>query len=165
MGVVREETYIEKDYIKSLYDPVNRLNKYLKTQHLSLSAAEYRDDVIDVAWVLFQYNKSAARGNDLWSVNMLHHVMIHLARVLFHRYNPNRAQLGLKTIEMSLEENLRVKIRDIYQNITPYDHSNAVKLIKEVVSDEADWILSNLEEGDHIKAFFKKMISPTNQHT
>ncbi|WP_286180668.1 nucleotidyltransferase domain-containing protein [Bacillus sp. ISL-37] len=99
---VTEKTFIEKDFFKVIYDPANLLEKHKNTQNLRLSADEFQDAVDDIAWFLFQYKKSAARGNDLWSVNMLNQVMSHLSRVLLHRYKPERAQLGLKTVETSL---------------------------------------------------------------
>ncbi|GAM12466.1 nucleotidyltransferase domain-containing protein [Mesobacillus selenatarsenatis] len=86
---VTEKTFIEKDSFKVIYDPDHRLEKFKKTQNLRLSADEFQDAVDDIAWFLFQYKKSAARGNDLWSVNMLNQVTSHLSRVLLHRYKPN----------------------------------------------------------------------------
>ncbi|WP_228550233.1 nucleotidyltransferase domain-containing protein [Salinibacillus xinjiangensis] len=87
---VTEKTFKEKDYFKVLYDPQNRLEKFHKTQNLMLSSDEFRDDVMDVVWFLFQYKKSADRGNDIWSVSMLRHVMIHLGRVWFYYTIINR---------------------------------------------------------------------------
>jgi len=121
---VTEETFIEKDYFKIIHDPHHRLEKYRTSQSLSLSPGEYQDAVDDIAWFLFQYKKSAARGNDLWSVNLLKHVMAHLARVLLHRYKPERAQLGMKTVKSSLPDAIIKEVLDIQENITPNKHQN-----------------------------------------
>lgn len=116
---VTEHTYIEKDFMKVLYDPNYKLEKYKQTQNLKLSDQEFQDAVDDVAWFLFQYKKSSARGNDIWSVSMLHHVMTHLSRILLYHYNFDIAQLGLKTLEISLPEGIVLQIKLIYENITP----------------------------------------------
>lgn len=103
---VTEKTYDAKDYIKVLYDPEGKMEKYMKNQNLTLADSEFQDDVDDVAWFLFQYINSSKRGNDIWAVHMLQHVMNHLSRILLHRYRPERAQLGTKTIETSLNKEI-----------------------------------------------------------
>lgn len=122
---VTESTYIEKDFLKVLYDPQLKMEKYKQTQNLNLSKQEFQDAVDDVAWFLFQYNKSSARGNDIWSVSMLHQVMTHLARVLLHRYNPERAQLGLKTLQISLPNNILNALNEVYEHMTNKNHPHA----------------------------------------
>lgn len=156
---VTEQTYIEKDFIKVLYDPNNNLHKYKQNQNLELSDDEFQDAVDDTAWFLFQYKKSAARGNDIWSVNMLHHVMTNLSRVLLHKYNPNRAQLGLKTIEKSLPEKIFNQIKLIYENMTPEKHNRAVILICELLENESEWIFSNVADPEKIKPLWERMVS------
>ncbi|WP_407272865.1 nucleotidyltransferase domain-containing protein [Radiobacillus sp. PE A8.2] len=158
---VTEDTYVEKDYIKVLFDPNHLLDKYKETQHLTLSSAEFQDDVNDVSWFLFQYKKSADRGNDLWSVSMLHHAMIHVARVLLHRYKPERAQLGLKALETSLSEEILVRINNILQFLTPNNHKKGVMLICALMANETEWILSNLENRESTAAFLETMIHKT----
>ncbi|WP_144513916.1 nucleotidyltransferase domain-containing protein [Bacillus sp. FJAT-22090] len=135
---VTENTYIEKDFLKVLYDPHLKMEKYKQTQNLNLSEIEFQDAVDDVAWFLFQYKKSAARGNDIWSVSMLHQVSTHLARVLLHRYNPERAQLGLKTLQTSLPKEVMHAINEVYDHMTPQKHPHAVKLICELLSEITD---------------------------
>ncbi|MFS0777565.1 nucleotidyltransferase domain-containing protein [Neobacillus sp. 3P2-tot-E-2] len=156
---VTEHTYIEKDYIKVLYDPYNKLDKFKQKQNLKLSKAEFQDAVDDIAWFLFQYKTSSARGNELWSVTMLHHVMTHFSRVLLHKYNPNRAQLGMKTIETSLPIELVSLTKRIYKNITPQKHKQAVKLICEILSTETPWIFNEVANPDKIKPLWERMIT------
>jgi hypothetical protein len=156
---VTEHTYIEKDYIKVLYDPYNKLDQFKQNQNLKLSKAEFQDAVDDIAWFLFQYKTSSARGNDLWSVTKLHHVMTHLSRVLLHKYNPNRAQLGMKTIETSLPIELVSLTKRIYENITPRKHKQAVKLICEILSKETSWIFNEVANPDKIKPLWERMIT------
>jgi predicted nucleotidyltransferase len=156
---VTEHTYIEKDFIKVLYDPYNKLDKFKQNQNLKLSGVEFQDAVDDIAWFLFQYKKSAARGNDIWSVTMLHQVMTHLSRVLLHRYNPNRAQLGIKTIETSLPAEVVHLTKLVYENITPQKHQQAVKLICELLSNETEWIFTDVANPGKIKPLWERMIT------
>lgn len=155
---VTKETFSEKDYFKVLYDPNQMLDEFVETQNLTLSEEELKDDIIDVAWFLFQYKKSTARGNDIWSVKMLTNVMQHLARVLLHRYNPERAQLGLKTIEKSLPEAIVNKLNDIFEQITPNNHQKAAYMLSNLLSGEAAWIFAQLVAGDQAIELLNKMI-------
>ena len=155
---VTEESFPEKDYFKVLYDPNDLLEKFSTTQGLTLTEIEYRDDVMDVAWFLFQYKKAAARGNDIWAVRMLTNVMYHLTRVLLHRYAPNRAQLGLKTIGHSLPKPIANEIGKIFEHITPLEHAKGAYLISELVEKQLEWIHSHLIQGAQIKLFLDKMI-------
>lgn len=156
---VTEHTYIEKDFLKVLYDPNNKLEKYLKTQSLTLSDQEFQDAVDDIAWFLFQYKKSAARGNNIWSVNMLHQVMTHLARALLHKYNPERAQLGLKALEASLPKEIVNEIEVIYENLTPQKHQQGAQFICELLLKETEWVFSKVSDPDKIKPLWERMVS------
>ncbi len=156
---VTEHTYIEKDFMKVLFDPNNKLEKFKQNQNLKLSDNEFQDAVDDVAWFLFQYKKSSARGNDIWLVSMLHHVMTHLSRVLLHRYNPDRAQLGMKTIETSLPEGVVRVINQVFKNMTPQKHKHAAQLICELLSNETEWVLSCVADPVKIKPLWERMVS------
>lgn len=156
---VTEQTFIEKDFFKVIYDPDQRLEKYKTSQNLRLSSAEFQDCVDDTVWFLFQYMNSNARGNDLWSVNMLHNVMSHVSKILLHRYNPERAQLGLKTIETALPRELVDEIRQIYENITPVKHRKAVILIYDLLNCESDWLFSEIPVPAKIKPLWDVMIT------
>jgi hypothetical protein len=112
---------------------INRLERFEASQTLRLSPEEFQDAVDDIAWFLFQYKKSSARGNDLWSVNMLNHVMTHLAKVLLHRYRPERAQLGLKVLESSLPDAIIENVRQIQENLTPQKHQIACVLLRDLL--------------------------------
>lgn len=156
---VTEKTFIEKDFFKVIHDPDELLSKFVASQNLRLSEREFQDAVDDIAWFLFQYKKATARGNDLWSVNMLNHVMTHLARVLLYRYNPERAQLGLKTAEASLPEDIVHIVQKIQENLTPKKHLNAAIELRELLNREADWIFSKLSNPEKIKPLWDKLIT------
>ena len=156
---VTEQTYIEKDYIKVLYDPAYKLEKFKQNQNLTLSKEEFQDAVDDIAWFLFQYKKAGARGNDIWSVYMLHHVLSNLSKVLLHRYNPNRAQLGLKTMEVSLPKEIVYFTKKIYDNITPKKHNEAVKILDELLVNESEWIFAEVANPDKIRPLWERMIN------
>lgn len=155
---VTMESFVEKDYFKVLYDPDNLLDNFIDTQGLALTESEYRDDVMDVAWFLFQYKKAAARGNGIWAVKMLTNVLDHLARVLLFRYAPNRAQLGLKTIDKSLPNSIVSAFEEIIEHLSPHKHSKASHLISKLILEEIEWINLHITQGDQIKCFLRKMI-------
>ncbi|WP_313894425.1 nucleotidyltransferase domain-containing protein [Psychrobacillus sp.] len=155
---VTEHTYVEKDFLKVLYDPMDKLKKYLHTQNLQLSEEEFQDAVDDIVWFLFQYKKSSARGNDIWSVSMLHQVMSHLAKVLLHRYSPNRAQLGLKTIESSIPKEIVQDITYILEHITPSNHKYAAGLISKLLQKEAEWVFTKAINPQKIKPFWDRIV-------
>ncbi|MED4206283.1 nucleotidyltransferase domain-containing protein [Neobacillus mesonae] len=155
---VTADTFVEKDYFKVLYDPKHLLDPYKGTQSLELSEDEFRDDVNDVAWFLFQYKKAAARGNSIWAVKMLTNVLHHLARVLLSRYAPHRAQLGLKTVQRNLDHDIVLKIENILEHNTPSGHPMAARLICSLVSPELKWICQHVTGADHIKLFLEKMV-------
>ncbi|MGV2941405.1 nucleotidyltransferase domain-containing protein [Mesobacillus sp. LC4] len=156
---VTEKTFIEKDFFKVIYDPDELLSKFVASQNLRLSEREFQDAVDDIAWFLFQYKKATARGNDLWSVNMLNHVMTHLARALLYRYKPERAQLGLKTAETSLPEDIVHIVQKIQENLTPKNHLNAAIDLRELLNREADWIFTQLSNPAKIKPLWDKVIT------
>ncbi|MFC4409054.1 nucleotidyltransferase domain-containing protein [Chungangia koreensis] len=155
---VTEKTYINKDYMKVLNDPENRLQKFEGTQNLKLSGPEFQDAIEYVAWFLFQYKKSADRGNDVWSVNMLHHVTTHLARVLLHRYNPSRAQLGLKALETSLPIEVMKKVRSIFEHMTPSGHGEAARLIVVLLKELDEWAFTEAADPQTIRPLWDRMI-------
>ncbi|TWT06371.1 nucleotidyltransferase domain-containing protein [Planococcus sp. CPCC 101016] len=155
---VTVESFSPKDYFKVLYDPENLLNQFTESQNLKLSEEEYNEHVIDVAWFLFQYRKAGARGNGVWAVKMLSHVLEHLARVLLHRYAPHRAQLGLKTISRSLPPTVFTEIEKISSLMTPADHAAAALHIKHLLAKEMDWIDMQILERNKVMPLMQKMI-------
>lgn len=155
---VTKESFVGGDHFKVLYDPHRLMEEFMGMQGLSLTDEEYRDDVMDVGWFLFQYSKSAARGNDIWSVRMLTNVVHHLGRVLLHRYAPERAKLGLKTIEHSLPNYVVSELTAILEFMTPGKHEQAVVLISRLLDREYEWIrLQWIEEGEQMR-FLRRMI-------
>lgn len=116
-----------KDQLRVLYDPNQQLTDYTGTCDLTLSAQEATDEAIDAVWFLFQYKKAAARGNDLWAVEMLRSALIKFAKVLLHHHAPNRAQLGLKTIPTTLPDGPRLALKAIYDVLTPATHDEAAQ--------------------------------------
>lgn len=143
---VTVESFSTKDFFKVVYDPENLLDQFVASQNLELSKEEYTDHVIDVAWFLFQYRKAIGRGNDVWAVKMLSHVLEHLARVLLHRYAPHRAQLGLKAISQSLPEAIFSEINAISNSLTPKNHPLAASQLRQLVAREASWINEHVTE-------------------
>ncbi|MBT2571061.1 nucleotidyltransferase domain-containing protein [Planococcus sp. ISL-110] len=155
---VTVESFPAKDFFKVVYDPENLLDQFEESQSLELSKEEYTDHVIDVAWFLFQYRKAAARGNNIWAVKMLWHVLEHLARVLLYRYAPARAQLGLKAASQSLPEFVFSEIENISSLMTPADHAQAASQIRQLLAKEAVWIDERISGRDKIMPLMKKII-------
>lgn len=156
---VTEKSFKEKDYFHVLYDPSGKLSQFQTSQNLLLSQEEFFGHAFDVAWYLFQYHKANQRGNDLWAVEMLQHVMVNLSKVLLHRYKPERAQLGLKALNNLLPDTQLTKVREIYTYIAPSTHEKSINFLIHLLREEIDWIESNLEEGSQAPAFVRKMIS------
>ena len=155
---VTKESFVGGDHFKVLYDPDHLMGGFVETQGLALTVEEYRDDVMDVGWFLFQYSKTAARGNDIWAVRMLTNVVHHLGRVLLHRYAPERAKLGLKTIERSLPEDVVSELKGILELITPGGHTQAVVLISRMLHREYGWIRLQWNEESREMRFLRRMV-------
>ena len=155
---VTRESFPGHDHFTVLHDPHDVMKEFIVTQGLALSLEEYRDDVMDIAWFLFQYRKSAARGNDIWSVRMLSNVVHHLARALLHRYAPERAQLGLKTVSQSLPKELAAEMISIHERVTPSRHGQAAGLISSLLATEYEWIQEQLKEETQTLEFLQRMI-------
>lgn len=155
---VTVESYTKKDYFKVLYDPEGLMNVFTESQTLKLNGQEFNDAVIDVAWFLFQYKKAASRGNDIWAARMLTNSMEHLAKVLLYKYKPERAQLGLKTLETSLPKEILQKLELILESITPRRHREAVIRMCELLNHELDWMTRRLTDGVQIENLLRKMV-------
>lgn len=156
---VTEKTFKEKDFFRVVYDPENKLAKFQSTQNLLLSKEEFHDCAYDVAWFLFQYHKANQRGNDLWAVEMLQHVMVNLSKVLLHRYRPERAQLGLKALESLLPSSHLNKVKTIFTYNTPASHNRAIFHLMNLLNDEIDWIESNVGRNAQAGPFLRMMIN------
>lgn len=156
---VTEKSFIEKDFFYVLYDPEGRLNKFQPTQNLFLTLEEFSDHAYDVAWYLFQYNKASQRGNDLWAIEMLHHVMVNLSKVLLHRYKPEKAQLGLKSLESELPSIQLEKVKTIFSHITPDLHTKAVYYLVDLLNNEIEWIESNIKRNSQAISFIRMMVN------
>ncbi|MCU9615004.1 nucleotidyltransferase domain-containing protein [Caldibacillus lycopersici] len=159
---VTEKSFKEKDYFRVLYDPEGRLTKFQSTQNLLLSSEEFSDFAYDVAWFLFQYYKAKQRGNDLWAVEMLQHVMVNLAKVLLHKYNPEKAQLGLKSLESNLPSIPLAKVKTIFEYITPASHKKSVYHLMNLLNEEIDWIESKVDKHSKAAPFIRLMINLLN---
>lgn len=155
---VTKESLVGGDYFKVLYDPIGLMDEFMVTQGLALTEEEYRDDVMDVGWFLFQYSKTAARGNDIWAVKMLTNVVHHLGRVLLYRYAPDRAKLGLKTIERSLPESVVKELTGILEFATPSGHAQAAGRIGQLVEQEYEWIRLQWSEDSQEMRFLRRMV-------
>ncbi|MDN4606154.1 nucleotidyltransferase domain-containing protein [Sporosarcina highlanderae] len=155
---VTKETFVGGDYFKVLYDPQSVMDEFKGTQGLTLSDQEYRDDVLDVGWFLYQYRQSAARGNEIWSVKMLTNVVHHLGRALLYRYAPERAKLGLKTIERSLPADVVAELKEILEFITPEGHVKAAVRIGRLMDREYEWIRLQWDEDSEGMRFLRRMV-------
>lgn len=155
---VTKEAFVGGDYFTVLYDPHRIMDEFVHTQGLTLTENEYEDDVMDVAWFLFQYKKSAARGNEIWSVKMLTNVIHHLGRVLLFRYAPERAKLGLKTVEQSLPEGVGAELKRILEFITPQGHVQAARQISSLLDRELEWIQKWFDEEHQTMLFLRRMM-------
>ena len=67
---------------------------------------------------------------------MLRSALIKFAKVLLHRYVPDRAQLGLKTVPDYLSESPRLRLEAIYNVLVPATHIEAARLYREFLQEE-----------------------------
>lgn len=155
---VTAQTFSGKDFFKVLHDPGDRLTAFIHTQGLELSSSEYRDHVNDIAWFLFQYKKASARGNRIWSVKMLGDAAEHLAQVLLHRYAPERAQLGLKSLQHSLPPHLHREVKEIFEAMTSTRHAEAAAAMSRLVKKEVPWIMEHLADAAQIERLLHAML-------
>ena len=163
---VTEESYIAKDAMKILHDPDGRLDTFAAKQNSALEPAEFQDAVDDAVWFLYQYHAASRRGNDLWSVQMLHQAMANLSKVLLHKYKPERAQLGLKTLERSLPAGTIAEIKHVYACLTPERHETASRSIVDLIRREESWIFAHVPSPMKIRPLWdvmKKILSPAGE--
>ncbi|WP_430507969.1 aminoglycoside 6-adenylyltransferase [Rossellomorea marisflavi] len=143
---VTEKTFKQKDYFKVIYDPEGKLSPFERSQNLLLSDAEFNEFAGDTGWFLFQYLKAMRRGNDLWAAEMLQHTMRNFSSVLLQRYKPERAQLGYKTLETSLPEQLVGNVKKIMGLIGPFTHQQAASEFLRLIEAERGWIRSEWKD-------------------
>ncbi|MCR8848198.1 nucleotidyltransferase domain-containing protein [Rossellomorea sp. SC111] len=154
---VTEKTFQEKDFFTVLYDPDNLLGKYKPTQNLTISKEQFKYNVLDAPWFLFQYQKAAARGNYTWAVEMLRHSMRNVITILLSRYAKERAVLGLMTIHRDLPQEVQDRVVEIYEAMTPSCHSEAAWKIASLLESEFDWIRGEIDDGE-VASFMELMI-------
>lgn len=125
---------------------------------LEVSESAFSDSATDIVWFLFQYKKAIERGNDIWAVRMLTNVMEHSARVLLYKYCPERAQLGLKTVNQALPNHILNEVEAIFEHITPKNHAIASSKVHQLLEKEHEWILSQVSEHSLIEVLLNEMI-------
>lgn len=154
---VTEKTFKQSDQFKVLYDPDQLLDQFKRTQKLTMTDEEYGDQVIDLAWFLFQYRKAALRENGAWAAAMLQQVTDPLSRMLLHHYAPDRAQLGLKRAEQLLPSPIYNEFNIILENVTPAGHQKAAAAILQLLAKEQSFI------DNHLKGTERQIIDPLFQ--
>lgn len=155
---VTAESFTKKDFFKVLYDPHGAMEEFSESQSLTISPQEFKDAVIDVAWFMFQYKKAAGRGNDVWASRMLTNSTDHLARVLMHKYKPERAQLGLKAMSDALPNRIMDRLMAILETITPGRHREAVIDLSKLLHNDMEWIIGKLEGDKQTEELLRRMV-------
>ncbi len=145
---VTEESYTAKDMVKVLYDPQGKLTTLIHQQSLALDEPELQDAWEDTVWFLYQYYFSSKRGNDVWSIQLLNHSIAHFSKLLLHIYCPERAQLGMKTLERSLPAEPLNKLKHIYRYLNVENHPQAAKLLMSFVECEEAAVLGVVPESE-----------------
>ncbi|MFJ8518825.1 nucleotidyltransferase domain-containing protein [Lysinibacillus xylanilyticus] len=154
---VKPSEIINKDTMKILFDPNGILIAKQKNTSLSLTPLEFQDAVDDTVWFLYQYYWSAQRGNEIWSVHLLRNSLEHFAKVLLHKYCPERALLGLKTLSNSLPTDPLHEIVDIMNCMSLVTHEMAVKKLVTFFENESHWIFENVPNKEKIKPLWEKI--------
>lgn len=151
------ETMINKDAMEVLYDPKHILNSIDHKANLKLEKNEFQDSADDMIWFLYQYYMTNLRGNHLWAIHLLHQVLTHLSKVLLHKYAPNRAQLGLKTLSSSLPPTINEEFEMIYSKLHVDTHRIACLQILHIIEREENWLFENVPEPLKIRSFWEKV--------
>lgn len=146
----------DKDAIKILFDPNGIVTAKQKNTTLSLTLLEFQDAVDDTVWYLYQYYWSAKRGNEIWCVHLLRNSLEHFAKVLLHKYCPERASLGLKALCTSLPTRPLNEIVDIMNCMNLVTHEMAVMTFVNIFENESDWIFENVPNKEKIKPLWEK---------
>ncbi|WP_285396479.1 nucleotidyltransferase domain-containing protein [Lysinibacillus sp. fls2-241-R2A-57] len=146
-----------KDAIKVLFDPNGILTSKQRNTTLSLSPLEFQDAVDDTVWYLYQYYLSAKRGNAIWCVHLLRHSLEHFAKVLLHKYCPERASLGLKALHHSLPPDRLDEFVDIMNCMSLVTYEVAVKKLVNAFHNESSWIFDNVPDQEEIKPLWEKI--------
>ncbi|MGE7998890.1 nucleotidyltransferase domain-containing protein [Lysinibacillus sp. NPDC093190] len=147
----------DNDAIKILFDPNEILTAKQKNTTLSLTSLEFQDAVDDTVWYLYQYYWSAKRGNEIWSVHLLRNSLEHFAKVLLHKYCPERALLGLKALSNSLPTDPLDEVVDIMNCMSLVTHEMAVKKLVNTFENESDWIFEHVPNKEKIKPLWEKI--------
>ncbi|WP_339212277.1 nucleotidyltransferase domain-containing protein [Solibacillus sp. FSL W8-0372] len=153
---VTPKTLNEKDHIKILYDPEHYLSDYEPS--LQASPAQFIDAVDDSIWFLYQYNQSAKRGNDLWCCHLLHLSFGNIGTILLHHYCPEKAILGLKTLESAIPGDKAVQMHNIMNHIGVNTHKEAAQYMCHLLEQEKEWIFSKLKEPERILKFWERVM-------
>ena len=88
--------------------------------------------------------------------------MVNLSKVLLHRYKPEKAHLGLKSLESLLPSIQLDKVKTIFMYITPNSHEKAVHYLINLLSNELVWIEANVEKNSQAVPFIRMMINLLN---
>lgn len=155
--IVAPSEISNKDAIKILFDPNGILTAKLESTTMALTPLEFQDAVDDTVWYLYQYFWSAKRGNEIWCVHLLRNSIEHFAKVLLHKYCPERALLGLKATYNSLPSAPLNEIVDIMDCMTPVTHEMAVKKLVNTFNNESDWIFENALTKEDIMPLWEKV--------
>jgi len=136
------------DSIKALYDPCNLLNNYQKEvrkdddnliiEHLS-----------DVIYTFNELDIAIKRKDDLWAMRLISHMMADLSLVLCTMYEFEKPVLHMKGIYHKLPEELKLKVDDILEVMTPkYIVScinKVIYLVDEIISSQTAQVKEQLD--------------------
>lgn len=122
-----------------------------------LTPLEFQDAVEDTIWYLYQYYWSAQRGNDIWCIHLLRNSLEHFAKVILHKYCPERALLRLKAIYNSLPSDPLNEIVDIMNCMSLVSYEMAVKKLVNAVNNESNWIVEHVPTKEDIMPLWKKI--------
>lgn len=147
----------KKDAIKILYDPLNRLSGLQMDTSLTLREEDFQADVDDTVWFIYQYKLSAKRQNDIWCVHLLHQVLTHFSKVLLHRYVPERANLGMKTLQDSLPRVILEELKPVMNRLTIEDHSTAADQLMDMIDAESEWMFAKAMDRGKIEPLWLRL--------
>lgn len=156
---VTYEEISQKDAIKILYDPLNRLSGLQEETSLTLKEEDFQASVDDTVWFMYQYKMSARRKNDIWCLHLLHLLLPHFSKVLLHRYAPERANLGMKTLEAHLPPAILADFKSVMNDMTIEQHPIAADKLLSMINAESEWMLTHAMDRKKIEPLWLRVKS------
>lgn len=115
------------DDIKVLYDPKDVFHSYKKIKRHDINLSNYLSDVI---YTIHELDIAIKRGDKLWAMCLLSHMMADMSLVLAGVYDDKKPVLHMKGVYQIIPEDIKKMIDDILDQMCP---RNLIQTTKDVI--------------------------------